>query len=487
MGDFSKETLSDKLDNRFIVRYSHDNDEGNLVDGGDEIIINDEKIVSLFNSMIEEHVKENIQKYDEYKIQREASKKEKLWTWKDYDDFSGHLESPDGQSYFEYDWTTKEYKIMSDSGWDSFIDADPTRDTSLSAFKDYAEDYIKNNIAKHKDIVFEREYIETEKWLEEEEKEMIKTESLADKYNRMENLFEGKMSHLGSGDGETFKELCKWVEEEFPEKDSEGVLFEATSRMIEENLDFAEFDYQNYDDVYGFGDGADWRFDLSDSATKSLLSGDILTLYDAQSLIWEKAEKEFAGLKNNSQYKEEIEVTDRINSAFRIADSLYPDLKKEFDGNHLLEDELPQYMNEEKKTVINKAVEQLGVEFAEKNIVQDKTRKDELIIKKENIENKTLLLSDFEALIKGHDAVNFGKESLSFTRPNAEQLQTGIENGWGLKEILTGYDVFQELDRFNESGQMINPYDRTEDGKYESKRQCMLNNNVVILRLDDIK
>ena len=40
---------------------------------------------------------------------------------------------------------------------------------------------------------------------------------------------------------------------------------------------------------------------------------------------------------------------------------------------------------------------------------------------------------------------------------------------------------------FTESGQMINPYDRTEDGKYESKRQCMLNNNVVILRLDDIK
>ena len=455
MGDFSKETLSDKLDNLFIVRYSHDNDEGNLVDGGDEIIINDEKIVSLFNSMIEEHVKENIQKYDEYKTQREASKKEKLWTWKDYDDLSGHLVAPDGKSYFSYDWTTKEYKITSDSGWDSFIDADPTRDTSLSAFKDYAQDYIKNNIAKHKDIVFERKYIDTEKWLEEEEKEMIKTESLADKYNRMEKLFEGKMSHLGSGDRETFKELCKWVEEEFPEKDSEGVLFEATSRMIEENLDFAEFDYQNYDDVYGFGDGADWRFDLSDSAAKSLLSGDILTLSDAQSLIWEKAEKEFAGLKNNSQYKEEIEVTDRINSAFRIADSLYSDLKKEFDGNHLLADELPQYTNEEKKTVINKAVEQLGVEFAEKNIVQDKTRKDELIIKKENIENKTLLLSDFEALIKGHDAVNFGKESLSFTRPNAEQLQTRIENGWGLKEILTGYDVFQELDRFNESGQML--------------------------------
>lgn len=671
--EYSKETLSDKLDNRFIVRYSHDNDEGNLIDGGDEIIINDENIVSLFNSMIEEHVKENIQKYDEYKTQGEAAQKntmkenfeknfkpvvdyvfegleartnryevdilspeeikilfptfkdenfepndygnlygdldgdcylqlykngtisdfydvsvsssmrekitesintylkdsfeksfepkveyktgdfggeggdfllgtingntiiafepklinledsnsnpinfygklysdikgntfielfdkdsnkfidtekllnseyvyldsklsenfkkkitdeinhylsEQIWLWKDYDDLSGHLVAPDGKSYFSYDWTTKEYKVNPDSSWDSFLDADPTRDTSLTAFKEYAQKFVKENIVRDRDIkiIFEREYIDTEKLLEEEEKRMAKSETLADKYNRMEKLFEDKLSHLGSGDGETFKELCKWVEEEFPEKDSEGVLLEATSRMIEENLDFAEFDYQNYDDVYEFGDGAEWRLDFSDSAAKELLSGEIVTLSDAQSLIWEKAEKEFAGLKNNSQYKEKIEVTDRINSAFRIADTLYPDLKKEFDGNHLLADELPQYTNEEKKTVINKAFEQLGVEFTEKNIVQDKTRKDELIIKKENIENKTLLLSDFEALIKGHDAVNFGKESLSFTCPNAEQLQTGIENGWGLKEILTGYDVFQELARFNESGQML--------------------------------
>jgi len=80
MGDFSKETLSDKLDNRFIVRYSHDNDEGNLIDGGDEIIINDKELVSLFNGMIEGHVKENIQKYDEYKIKREASQKNEVWT-----------------------------------------------------------------------------------------------------------------------------------------------------------------------------------------------------------------------------------------------------------------------------------------------------------------------------------------------------------------------------------------------------------------------
>ena len=736
MGDFSKETLSDKLDNRFIVRYSHDNDEGNLIDGGDEIIINDKELVSLFNGMIEGHVKENIQKYDEYKTQREAAQKnkeiekgytnfldrkslladskivtdemlnvlyelseedvnfdslekftekkyrelnteertelikklsnadyklykncyistskllyekpetlvkeikalnvlndlgytvyllpfgyarnnqeflqksadsmlksqflemktilstsknagqsafkdsrkqsnnvilsfteditphkamqsiwnyingakknliknnesydfsgelflhfekdnktvlyeiskegefiqkdvhafglkktltlnesqvvelfsdkthplpkftiqsnpnsvneqmkenlknnlsEQIWLWKDYDDLSGHLVAPDGKSYFSYDWTTKEYKVTPDSVWDSFLDADPTRDTSLTAFKEYAQKFVKENIVKDRDIkiIFEREYIDTEKLLEEEEKRMAKSETLADKYNRMEKIFEVKMSHLGSGNGETFNELCKWVEEEFPEKNSEAVLLEATSRMLEEMFDFDEFNYQNYDDVYGFGDGAQWRFDLSESAAKKLLSGEILNYYEAQNYIWEKTKKEFAELKNNPQYKDEIEITDRINSAFRIADYLYPEFTKEIDKEkNLLPDEWPQYSKEEKKNVINNAFEHLYAAFKENRVILDVYDEDRLIIV-----DKSIPLKDFETLIKGRDAVNFGKESLTFTRLNAEQLQTGIKNGWGLKEILTGYDVFQ--DRFNESGQML--------------------------------
>ncbi|MBR1637826.1 MAG: hypothetical protein IJ688_00400 [Treponema sp.] len=445
IGDFSKETLSDKLDNRFIVRYSHDNDEGNLIDGGDEIIINDKELVSLFNGMIEGHVKENIQKYDEYKIKREASQKNEVWTWKDYDDLSGHLVAPDGKSYFSYDWTTKEYKVTPDSAWDSFLDADPTRDTSLTAFKEYAQKFVKENIVRNRDIkiIFERDYIDTEKLLEEEEKRMAKSETLADKYNRMEKLFEDKLSHLGSGDGETFKELCKWVEEEFPEKDSEGVLLEATSRMIEENLDFGEFNYQAFDDIYGFGDGAEWRLDFSDSAAKELLSGEIVTLSDAQSLIWEKAEKEFAVLKENPQYKDEIEITDRINSAFRIADRLYPELKKEFDGNHLLADEFPQYSNEEKKTVINNAFEKIKYAFDEKKVRLSDSRTDELVFEGSD---KWLLLGDFKSLIKGKDAAEHGKESLFYIRPNEEQLHDGIENGWEFDEITTGYAIFQNPD-----------------------------------------
>lgn len=447
MGDFSKETLEDKLDNLFIVRYSHDNDDGNLIDGGDEIVINDNETVSLLNGMIEEHVKENIKKYEEYKIKKNSLQKNQTWIWKDYDDLSGHLEAPDGTQYFSYDWTTKEYKVNPDKeSWDSFLDADPTRDTSLSAFKDYAQNYIKNNIVKDKslNIVFERNYIDTEKQMEEEEKKMAENETLADKYNRIEKLFEGKTCRLGNGEPQDFKELYDWVQEEFPEKDTEGVLFEATSRMIEENLDFGEFNYQAFDDVYGFGGGAEWRLDFSDSAAKKLISGEILTLSDAQSLIWEKAENEFAALKENPQYKDEIEITDRINSAFRIADFLYPEFTKEIDKEkNLLADEWPQYSNEEKKTVINNAFEKIKSAFDEKKVRLSDSRTDELVFEGSD---KWLLLGDFKALIKGKDAAEHGKESLSYIRPNAEQFHDGIENGWEFDEITTGYAIFQNPD-----------------------------------------
>ena len=447
MGDFSKETLEDKLDNLFIVRYSHDNDDGNLFDGGDEIVINDNETVSLLNGMIEEHVKENIKKYEEYKIKKNSLQKNQTWIWKDYDDLSGHLEAPDGTQYFSYDWTTKEYKVNPDKeSWDSFLDADPTRDTSLSAFKDYAQNYIKNNIVKDKslNIVFERNYIDTEKLMEEEEKKMAENETLADKYNRIEKLFEGKTCRLGNGEPQDFKELYDWVQEEFPEKDSEGVLLEATSRMIEEILDFGEFNYQTFDDVYGFGGGAEWRLDFSDSAAKKLLSGEILYYYEAQNLVWEKAKKEFAELKNSPQYKDEIEITDRINSAFRIADFLYPEFTKEIDKEkNLLADEWPQYSNEEKKTVINNAFEKIKSAFDEKKVRLSDSRTDELVFEGSD---KWLLLGDFKALIKGKDAAEHGKESLSYIRPNTEQLHDGIENGWEFDEITTGYAIFQNPD-----------------------------------------
>lgn len=40
---------------------------------------------------------------------------------------------------------------------------------------------------------------------------------------------------------------------------------------------------------------------------------------------------------------------------------------------------------------------------------------------------------------------------------------------------------------FFEGGKMINPFDRTQDELYEAKHQCMINNNVVILKREEIK
>lgn len=240
--------------------------------------------------------------------------KNKNWIWKDYDDLSGQLESPDGKSYFSYDWTTKEYKTTPESSWDSFIDADPERDTSLSAFKNYAENFVRNNIAKDNDIVFEREYIDTSK---EMEGEIMSNETLADKYMRMNKLFEKRKSREGSGNPMSFEELYKWTEEEFPTKDSSEVLKETVGRMIMDNVSHEEFNVEYYDDVYGFGDGADFRWNLSFKAADALLSGDVLTLSDAQELIYKESRKMFEELKQNPNYKNEIELTDRINAAFK--------------------------------------------------------------------------------------------------------------------------------------------------------------------------
>lgn len=42
-------------------------------------------------------------------------------------------------------------------------------------------------------------------------------------------------------------------------------------------------------------------------------------------------------------------------------------------------------------------------------------------------------------------------------------------------------------DQFFEDGKMINPYDRTQDELFESKHQCMIKNNIIIIRGFNIK
>lgn len=234
------------------------------------------------------------------------------WIWHDYDDLSGHLEAPDGKEYFVYDWATKEYMVTRDSSWDSFLDADPTRDISLSAFKVYAEKYIRNNIAKHNDIIFRRKYIAT----------TIETE--------------------------------------------------------------------------------------------------------------------------NETINTDTELKNRISSAFSIASSLYPEYAALYEHD-VSEDLIYDYTNEETKSYIEKVWETLKSNFDTNNVTQNENRSDELIIVEE-VGTKSLLLADFEALIKGRDAILDGEESLLYIRPNAKQIQAGFEEGWKFDELTKGYAIFQNPD-----------------------------------------
>ena len=73
------------------------------------------------------------------------------WVWIDYDDGSGHLESPSGEEYVIYDFCTQEYKYVNER-W-SFMYEYPDR-TSFYQFKTIIEnDVLEKGLASYSDDV----------------------------------------------------------------------------------------------------------------------------------------------------------------------------------------------------------------------------------------------------------------------------------------------------------------------------------------------
>lgn len=66
------------------------------------------------------------------------------WHWRQYDDGSGCLESPDGERYFEYDINTQEYIDPRTGKW-NFMRNYPGS-TPFGEFKAYAENYVSEKI-----------------------------------------------------------------------------------------------------------------------------------------------------------------------------------------------------------------------------------------------------------------------------------------------------------------------------------------------------
>lgn len=81
----------------------------------------------------------------------QAALLEKGWMWIDYDDGSGHLESPNGEEYVSYDFCTQEYKYTNKK-W-HFMDEYSDR-TSFYQFKTIMEnDVLGKGLASYSDEI----------------------------------------------------------------------------------------------------------------------------------------------------------------------------------------------------------------------------------------------------------------------------------------------------------------------------------------------
>ena len=247
----------------------------------------------------------------------------------------------------------------------------------------------------------------------EQQKQDIAIDSSA--FERMEKFFEGKTSSLGNGDYQNFKELYDWVQEEFPSKDSEHVLLETVSRMIYSNINFGDLEPASYDDVYGFGDGAEQRFDVSDDIAKRLINNEITPDWmTIQNEVNDFARRKLMDLKENTP---DMLVTDTINEAFEISKKYEP----------IAEKNLNAYTKSEKTQNIKKALENIKKTYTE----------DSHDIR---IDYGTGIFgADLEALIKGNDAAIYGEKSLSFVRPDRASLELGIEDKIPFKDLIRGY------------------------------------------------
>lgn len=130
------EKISDVLQNNseYLQRFISED----VAEIKDNII---QTITNSFKNYIRNELDTNEIKLD---VEMENNK-QRGWQWIHYNDASGSLHSPSGESYFSYDWSTKEYKVKDDSRWEMFEGA-PDEDTSFSAFKKEAEEYVRKNI-----------------------------------------------------------------------------------------------------------------------------------------------------------------------------------------------------------------------------------------------------------------------------------------------------------------------------------------------------
>ena len=109
---------------------------------------NQEEAEKTYNNMTQNYKFESKnRKFDEYgQALKSTENLPDGWKWVQYDDGSGHLDSPEHKKYFFYDLSTKEFKIKKDDEYEKF-------EGSFEEFKKYAEKFMKYHlIEKEKEI-----------------------------------------------------------------------------------------------------------------------------------------------------------------------------------------------------------------------------------------------------------------------------------------------------------------------------------------------
>lgn len=116
---------------------------------------------------------------------------------------------------------------------------------------------------------------------------------------------------------------------------------------------------------------------------------------------------------NLKEFAENAAVNDSINKAFEVSKNIieiYPPTNKF---------PYPSYTKEEKCQHISKAL-------------------DEII---NAIDINGVRPEEIEALARGKDAAEYGEKALYFIRPNAEQIQAGLDWDWELGDVIKGYTI----------------------------------------------
>ena len=122
----------------------------------------------------------------------------------------------------------------------------------------------------------------------------------------------------------------------------------------------------------------------------------------------------------NTEYWNSIfEVVNRQENAFEVAKKYLNEI-----------DSLKEYTEAQKSDFVTKLFNQLKQGWNEHD-------------------NQPPSYKELEILIKGIDAFKYGEDSLSFIRPDADDIENGFDNGWDFKEICKGYAEF--ADGYNES------------------------------------